>query len=74
MRDVFELAALFVGVAFAALLVGHAQGTATVVKAVTQGFGYDLATVELAGGAAGNAGFGSGFGSFADAMNPYSYG
>ena len=65
MRGVFEIAALFVGVAFAALLVSHASGTATVVQAITQGFGYDLATVELAGGAAGGTSFYNGLNSFA---------
>lgn len=63
MRDIFEIAALFIGVAFAALLIGHPQGTAQVVQAVTQGFGYDLATVELAGGAAGNSGIYNGINS-----------
>jgi hypothetical protein len=60
-KDLFEIAALFIGVAFAALLVGHAQGTATVVQSVSQGFGYDLATVELAGGAAGSSGISNGY-------------
>lgn len=64
MREVFEIASLFIGVAFAALLVGHSQGTAQVVQAITQGFGYDLATVELAGGAAGSSGISSGYGNF----------
>lgn len=63
-RDLFELAALFVGVAFAALLVGHAQGTATVVKSISEGFGMNLATIELAGGYAGNSGIASGYGAF----------
>lgn len=72
-KDLFEIAALFVGVAFAALLIGHPQGTAQVVQSVTQGFGYDLATVELAGGAAGGAGFGSNTGSFTQ-PNMYSFG
>lgn len=63
-RNLFELASLFVGVAFAALLIGHAQGTATVVDAISRGFGMDLATVELAGGYAGSSGMPSQFGSF----------
>jgi hypothetical protein len=63
-RDLFEIAALFIGVAFAALLIGHPSGTEQVVQSITRGFGYDLATVELAGGAAGNSGIGSGYGSF----------
>ena len=58
-RDLFEIASLFIGVAFAALLVGHPQGTAQVVQAVTEGFGMDLATVELAGGYAGSSGINS---------------
>ena len=57
MKGVFEIAALFVGVAFAALLVSHSGGTAQVVSSLTQGFGYDLATVELAGGAAGGSAY-----------------
>jgi hypothetical protein len=67
-KELFSLAALLVGVAFAALLIGHPQGTATVVGAVSQGFGNLLATVELAGGYAGNSGmqspyqFGNGIG------------
>jgi hypothetical protein len=63
-RDLFEIASLFIGVAFAALLIGHPAGTAQVVQSITQGFGYDLATVELAGGAAGNSGISSGLGSY----------
>lgn len=63
-RDLFELASLFVGVAFAALLIGHASQTATVVEAVTRGFGMDLATVELAGGYAGSSGMPSQYGAF----------
>lgn len=55
-HDLFGIAALFVGVAFVALLVSHPEGTARVVKSVTEGFGYDLATVSLAGGAAGGMG------------------
>ena len=68
-RDLFEIAALFIGVAFAALLIGHPSGTQTVVGAITQGFGYDLATVELAGGAAGNSGIYNGMGSAITQMN-----
>lgn len=64
-KDIFGIMALFIGVAFAALLVGHPQGAAQVTEAITHGFAYDLATVELAGGAAGNSGFGTGLGSFA---------
>lgn len=64
MRDLFEIAALFIAVAFAALLVGHPSGTAQVVQSISQGFGMDLATVELAGGYAGGSGIGSGMGSF----------
>lgn len=63
-KDLFEIAALFIGVAFAALLIGHPQGTAQVVQSISQGFGMDLATVELAGGYAGSSGIGSGYGSY----------
>lgn len=55
-KDLFELAALLVGVAFAALLIGHSGGTAQVVGAVSSGFGNLLSTVELAGGYGGNSG------------------
>lgn len=68
MRDIFEIAALFIGVAFAALLIGHPSATAQVTQAITQGFGYDLATVELAGGAAGNSGIYNGL-NFGGGMN-----
>lgn len=57
-KDLFEIAALFIGVAFAALLIGHPQGASQVIGAVSQGFGMNLATVELAGGYA-NSGLGS---------------
>jgi hypothetical protein len=62
MKDVFEIAAMFVGVAFAALLIGHPSGTAQVVKSLSDAFGMNLATVELAGGYAGNSGIASGYG------------
>lgn len=64
MHDLFGLMALFVGVAFAALLIGHPAGTAQVAGALFQGFAYDLATVELAGGAAGSSGMYNGLNSF----------
>lgn len=49
-RGLFGIAALFIGVAFAALLVGHASGTKTVVDAIGGNFNTLLGTVELAGG------------------------
>ena len=49
-RGLFGIAALFIGVAFAALLVGHASGTKTVVDSVAGNFNTLLRTVELAGG------------------------
>lgn len=64
-KDLFELGALLVGVAFAALLIGHAQGTATVVGSVSEGFGKLLSTVELAGGYAGDSGISSQYMNFA---------
>lgn len=57
-KDLFEIAALFIGVAFAALLVGHPSGASQVVGSIGQAFGMNLATVELAGGYA-NTGLGS---------------
>jgi hypothetical protein len=62
-RGLFGIAALFIGVAFAALLIGHASGTATVVNAIGGNFNQLLNTVELAGG--------SGFGGFSGVMNQY---
>lgn len=49
-RGLFGIAALFIGVAFAALLVGHASGTKTVVDAVGGNFNTLLRTVSLSGG------------------------
>jgi hypothetical protein len=49
-RGLFGIAALFIGVAFAALLVGHASGTSTVINAAGSNFNTLLRTVELAGG------------------------
>lgn len=63
-HGLFEIASLFIGVAFAALLIGHPSGTSQVVSSIGQAFGMNLATVELAGGYAGSAGYGSGIGSF----------
>lgn len=64
MRSLYELGALFIGVAALALLVGHPQGTQTLASSVSSGFGNLLATVELAGGYAGNSGI----------TSPYSFG
>lgn len=54
-RGLFGIAALFIGVAFAALLIGHSQGSATVINAVGRNFGGLLSTVELAGGGFGGS-------------------
>lgn len=61
-RGLFGIAALFIGVAFAALLIGHAGGTATVVNAIGGNFNNLLKTVELAGG---------GFGGSSGVMNQF---
>lgn len=53
-RGLFGIAALFIGVAFAALLVGHASGTKTVVDAVGGNFNTLLRTVSLSGGSSYN--------------------
>jgi hypothetical protein len=53
-RGIFGIAALFIGVAFAALLIGHASGTKTVVESVGGTFNTLLRTVELAGGSGMN--------------------
>jgi hypothetical protein len=52
-RGLFGIAALFIGVAFAALLIGHATGTKTVVDSIAGNFNTLLRTVELSGGAGG---------------------
>jgi len=57
-RGIFGIMALFIGVAFAALLVGHASGTSQVIKAGGGVFNQLLQTVELAGG----SGFGNNYG------------
>jgi len=62
-RGLFGIAALFIGVAFAALLIGHASGTSTVVNAIGGNFNQLLQTVELAGG--------SGFGGISSLPNNY---
>lgn len=49
-RGLFGIAALFIGVAFAALLVGHASGTKTVVDSIGGNFNTLLRTVSLSGG------------------------
>lgn len=46
-KDLFGIASLFIGVAFAALLIGHAEGTSSVVRAVGGTFNDLLKTVEL---------------------------
>jgi hypothetical protein len=65
-RGLFGIAALFIGVAFAALLIGHAGGTATVVNSIGGNFNELLKTVELAGG--------TGFGGYSGAGQSYGYG
>lgn len=49
-RGLFGIAALFIGVAFAALLIGHASGSKTVIDSLGGNFNQLLKTVELAGG------------------------
>jgi hypothetical protein len=49
-RGMFGIAALLIGVAFAALLIGHSSGTATVVNAIGGQFNRLLQTVSLSGG------------------------
>jgi len=46
-QDVTGLAMALVGVAFAALLVGHASGTSQIIGASTSGFNSLLQTVSL---------------------------
>lgn len=46
-KNMTAIAMALVSVSLVALLVGHAQGTATVVKAVTGGFNGLLQTVTL---------------------------
>lgn len=65
-RDIVEILSLFIGVAFAALLVGHPSGSSQVIGALSDALGKNLATIELAGGYAGNSGIMSGYG------NPFS--
>lgn len=43
-RDLTEIAAAFIGVAFIGMLIVNAQGTSTVVKAVGQTFAGVLST------------------------------
>lgn len=50
MKDVVEIVSLILGVAFVALLVGNAQGTATVAQSVGGTFNDILKTVTLQGG------------------------
>lgn len=64
-RGLFGIAALFIGVAFAALLIGHSSGTAQVVNSVAGNFNSLLQTVELSGG---------GFGGSSGISSPYSFG
>lgn len=58
-RGLFGIAALLIGVSFAALLVGHASGTKTVVDAVGGNFNQLLRTVSLSGGIGNQYGFGT---------------
>lgn len=64
-RGVFGIAAMLVGVAFAALLIGHSQGTAQVASSFGGVFNDLLSTVELQNGPGSfnlGAGYGGGFG------------
>lgn len=54
-RGLFGIAALFIGVAFAALLIGHSSGTVAVTNAIGGNFNNLLKTVELAGGGFGGS-------------------
>jgi hypothetical protein len=47
--DLMKLSVLFIGVAFAALLIGHASQTGQLIQAGTGGFDTLLNTVELGG-------------------------
>lgn len=46
-KNLTEIAALLIGVALIALLVGHAGGTASIIQAGTYGFDSLLQTVTL---------------------------
>lgn len=62
-RGMFGIAALLIGVAFAALLIGHSSGTATVVNAIGGTFNTLLRTVSLSGGSS-IGGMSNSFGGF----------
>lgn len=71
-RDLTNIAVMFISVAALALVVSHAQGTATVIGSASSGFGSLLSTVENPQGSSGasntgtvgmqNYGSGSAFG------------
>jgi hypothetical protein len=60
-QRLFELAALLISVAFAALLIGHAGGTATVIQAAGGEFNTLLRTVSLQGDSGIPSGYGNAF-------------
>ena len=49
-RELTEIAALLIGVSVITLLVGHAQGTVSIINAGTSGFNGLLRTVTLQNG------------------------
>lgn len=55
-RDLFEIASMFIVVAGAALLIGHPNATATVVQSAGNTFAGLLAQVELAQNTSGIGG------------------
>jgi hypothetical protein len=46
-EDLTQIAVLLIGVAFAALIIGHAQGAGSIIATSTTGFNSLLNTVEL---------------------------
>lgn len=65
-KEIFEIAALLIGVAMMALLIGHPAATVQVAGGVANAFNGLLQTVELAGG--------SGFAGFSGAGQTYNFG
>lgn len=67
-KDLTYIAALLIGVALVALLVGHAGQTAGLIQAGTSGFNSLLQTVTLQGGFGGLSS-GMGLTSFSGGLN-----
>lgn len=59
-RELYELGALFIGVALVALLVRNYQGTTAIISAGTSGFGQLLSTVIGGNQFGGSMSFGPG--------------